>query len=236
MWQFAEAVTGPRRRLPELGIPVTGGNVCFYNQTGDVAIHPTPVVGVLGVLDDVARRTPSGWRDGRPGHLPAGHHPRRAGRSASGRTSCTATSAACRRRSTWRPSSCSARSWSTPPATAWSTPRTTCPTAAWPSRWPRLPALRRRRPGLARRAVRARRHRRVHRAVQRVHGPRHRVGAALGGGAVHRHVHRPRRRCTCGSASSTTRPTASTSRASSRCRSPTCARPTPRTLRAVFGG
>src|SRR6185312_1293874 len=39
----------------------TGGNVSFYNQTADVAIHPTPVVGVLGVLDDVARRVPSGW-------------------------------------------------------------------------------------------------------------------------------------------------------------------------------
>jgi phosphoribosylformylglycinamidine synthase len=46
-----------------LGIPVTGGNVSFYNQTGDVAIHPTPVVGVLGVIDDVARRIPSGWQD-----------------------------------------------------------------------------------------------------------------------------------------------------------------------------
>ncbi|MEN9971439.1 MAG: hypothetical protein RL146_740, partial [Actinomycetota bacterium] len=39
------------------------GNVSFYNQTGDVAIHPTPVVGVLGVIDDVARRIPSGWQD-----------------------------------------------------------------------------------------------------------------------------------------------------------------------------
>nr|MBA2324232.1 phosphoribosylformylglycinamidine synthase II [Pseudonocardiales bacterium] len=44
-----------------LGIPVTGGNVSFYNQTGDVAIHPTPVVGVLGVLDDVGMRIPSGF-------------------------------------------------------------------------------------------------------------------------------------------------------------------------------
>jgi phosphoribosylformylglycinamidine synthase len=44
-----------------LGIPVTGGNVSFYNQTGDVAIHPTPVVGVLGVLDDVRRRLPMGF-------------------------------------------------------------------------------------------------------------------------------------------------------------------------------
>jgi phosphoribosylformylglycinamidine synthase len=58
MWQFEQAVTGLADACLELGIPVTGGNVSFYNQTGDVAIHPTPVVGVLGVIDDVARRTP----------------------------------------------------------------------------------------------------------------------------------------------------------------------------------
>lgn len=58
MWQFSQAVTGLADGCLELGIPVTGGNVSFYNQTGDVAIHPTPVVGVLGVIDDVERRTP----------------------------------------------------------------------------------------------------------------------------------------------------------------------------------
>jgi phosphoribosylformylglycinamidine synthase len=62
MWQFSRAVDGLAQGCAELGIPVTGGNVSFYNQTGDVAIHPTPVIGVLGVIDDVARRTPSGWR------------------------------------------------------------------------------------------------------------------------------------------------------------------------------
>src|SRR4051812_21148542 len=62
MWQFERAVTGLADACAELGVPVTGGNVSFYNQTGDVSIHPTPVVGVLGVLDDVMRRTPSGWR------------------------------------------------------------------------------------------------------------------------------------------------------------------------------
>ena len=62
MWQFREAVKGIAEGCKALGIPVTGGNVSFYNQTGDVAIHPTPVIGVLGVMDDVARRTPSGWR------------------------------------------------------------------------------------------------------------------------------------------------------------------------------
>ena len=53
MWQFAEAVRGLADGCALLGTPVTGGNVSFYNQTGEAAIHPTPVVGVLGVLADV---------------------------------------------------------------------------------------------------------------------------------------------------------------------------------------
>ncbi len=61
MWQFAEAVRGLADGCQSLGIPVTGGNVSFYNQTGATAINPTPVVGVLGVLDDVTRRTPMGF-------------------------------------------------------------------------------------------------------------------------------------------------------------------------------
>jgi phosphoribosylformylglycinamidine synthase len=63
MWQFSQAVEGLADGCLELGIPVTGGNVSFYNQTGDVPIHPTPVVAVLGTIDDVARRVPSGWQD-----------------------------------------------------------------------------------------------------------------------------------------------------------------------------
>ena len=61
MWQFAEAIRGLVDGCLELGIPVTGGNVSFYNQTGETAILPTPVVGVLGVIDDVTRRTPGGF-------------------------------------------------------------------------------------------------------------------------------------------------------------------------------
>ena len=61
MWQFAEATRGLAEACLELGIPVTGGNVSFYNQTGATAINPTPVVGVLGVIDDVATRVPSGF-------------------------------------------------------------------------------------------------------------------------------------------------------------------------------
>jgi len=62
MWQFEQAVRGLADGCASLGIPVTGGNVSFYNQTGPVAIHPTPVVGVLGVIDDVSWRLSTGWR------------------------------------------------------------------------------------------------------------------------------------------------------------------------------
>ena len=60
MWQFAETVRGLADACLELGLPVTGGNVSFYNQTGSVAILPTPVIGVLGVIQDVRKRTPMG--------------------------------------------------------------------------------------------------------------------------------------------------------------------------------
>lgn len=63
MWQFAEATRGLADGCLELGTPVTGGNVSLYNQTGDMAIHPTPVVAVLGVIDDVDRRTPMAFRE-----------------------------------------------------------------------------------------------------------------------------------------------------------------------------
>ena len=63
MWQFTQALHGLADGCAVLGTPVTGGNVSFYNQTGTTAIHPTPVVGMLGVLSDVARRTPSSWRE-----------------------------------------------------------------------------------------------------------------------------------------------------------------------------
>ena len=56
MWQFREAVHGLADGCAELRIPVSGGNVSFYNQTGTEPILPTPVVGVLGVINDVAER------------------------------------------------------------------------------------------------------------------------------------------------------------------------------------
>ncbi|OYX04968.1 MAG: hypothetical protein B7Z15_17235 [Rhizobiales bacterium 32-66-8] len=61
MWQFAEAVLGLVDGCRELGVPVTGGNVSLYNQTATAPILPTPTVGVLGVIDDVATRLRSGF-------------------------------------------------------------------------------------------------------------------------------------------------------------------------------
>jgi phosphoribosylformylglycinamidine synthase II len=63
MWAFAQACRGLADGCRALGLPVTGGNVSFYNSTGTAAVLPTPVVGVLGVLDDVARRTSIGFRE-----------------------------------------------------------------------------------------------------------------------------------------------------------------------------
>jgi phosphoribosylformylglycinamidine synthase subunit PurL len=61
MWQFAEACRGLKDACAALGTPVTGGNVSLYNQTGETAILPTPVVAMLGVTADVTARVPSGF-------------------------------------------------------------------------------------------------------------------------------------------------------------------------------
>ncbi|WP_456697901.1 phosphoribosylformylglycinamidine synthase subunit PurL [Aeromicrobium sp. P5_D10] len=61
MWQFEQATHGLKDACAVLGIPVTGGNVSFYNQTGETPILPTPVVGVLGVIEDVRQRITQGF-------------------------------------------------------------------------------------------------------------------------------------------------------------------------------
>ena len=142
MWQFAEAVRGLADGCAALGVPVTGGNVSFYNQTGTAAIHPTPVVGVLGVHDDVRRRVglgfPAATDEG--GQEPCQYRPARPDRTGVRRLGLAhvrhATWAAARRRRTWTPNGgwppCSRRR----PRTGCWPPRTTCPTAGWPSRSP----------------------------------------------------------------------------------------------------
>jgi len=53
MWQFSQTIDGMTRACEELEIPITGGNVSFYNETLGEGIYPTPVLGVVGVLEDV---------------------------------------------------------------------------------------------------------------------------------------------------------------------------------------
>ena len=55
MWQFAQAVDGIAEACRALGIPITGGNVSLYNETDGQAIYPTPVLGVVGLLEDATR-------------------------------------------------------------------------------------------------------------------------------------------------------------------------------------
>jgi len=63
MWQFVQAIDGLVEGCQALGTPVTGGNVSFYNKTGETAILPTPTIGMLGVIDDVADRVHSGFAE-----------------------------------------------------------------------------------------------------------------------------------------------------------------------------
>jgi len=58
MWQFSEVVDGMSDACRALGLPVIGGNVSFYNESGGVDIHPTPVVGVVGLIDRLEDRIP----------------------------------------------------------------------------------------------------------------------------------------------------------------------------------
>jgi phosphoribosylformylglycinamidine synthase len=55
MWQFSETIDGLAEACTALGTPITGGNVSFYNETLGKSIYPTPVIGVLGILDDGSR-------------------------------------------------------------------------------------------------------------------------------------------------------------------------------------
>ena len=61
MGAFAAVIAGMAAACRALGTPITGGNVSFYNETEGRPVHPTPVVGVLGVLEDVAAAVPSGF-------------------------------------------------------------------------------------------------------------------------------------------------------------------------------
>ncbi len=62
MGQFEQAVTGLAEACRTFGIPVTGGNVSFYNDTEGLSIHPTPVLGIVGILDDIRKAVSPGFK------------------------------------------------------------------------------------------------------------------------------------------------------------------------------
>jgi phosphoribosylformylglycinamidine synthase len=63
MWQFSEVIDGLTVACTELGTPITGGNVSFYNETLGKSIYPTPVLGVLGVIEDASHVLKMAFRD-----------------------------------------------------------------------------------------------------------------------------------------------------------------------------
>jgi len=62
MWQFEQVVDGMAEACRTFGIPVTGGNVSFYNDTEGLSIHPTPVLGIVGILDDIRKAVSPGFK------------------------------------------------------------------------------------------------------------------------------------------------------------------------------
>src|SRR6201993_393887 len=63
MWQFSQAIDGIGEACTALGTPITGGNVSFYNETLGKSIYPTPVIGILGVLDDASKTLKIAFRN-----------------------------------------------------------------------------------------------------------------------------------------------------------------------------
>ena len=134
MWQFAEAVEGIGDACRALDVPIIGGNVSLYNETDGNAIYPTPIIGVVGLLEHadrvVGRRFQACGR--RRSSCSARARRARRQRVPEGRRTTGARRAACARSrgASGRCRICSSR-WQT---SGWSGRRTTAPTAAWPWR------------------------------------------------------------------------------------------------------
>lgn len=62
MWYFTEVIDGMKEACEKLGTPITGGNVSFYNETFGKGIYPTPVIGMVGVVEDLSHLTPMGFQ------------------------------------------------------------------------------------------------------------------------------------------------------------------------------
>ena len=63
MWQFSQAIDGLGEACTALGTPITGGNVSFYNETLGKSIYPTPIIGILGILDDASKALKIAFRN-----------------------------------------------------------------------------------------------------------------------------------------------------------------------------
>ena len=63
MWQFSQVIDGITKACEELEIPITGGNVSFYNETLGEGIYPTPVLGIVGILEDVHKAVRPDFRE-----------------------------------------------------------------------------------------------------------------------------------------------------------------------------
>src|SRR5690606_34389521 len=66
-WQFEQAVVGIAEAARAFGTPVISGNVSFYNESKAGAIHPTPIIGMVGLIDKVDRHVTLGFK--RPGDM-----------------------------------------------------------------------------------------------------------------------------------------------------------------------
>jgi phosphoribosylformylglycinamidine synthase subunit PurL len=62
MWQFSKVIDGITKACEELDVPITGGNVSFYNETLGEGIYPTPVIGIVGILEDVHKAVSPDFR------------------------------------------------------------------------------------------------------------------------------------------------------------------------------
>ena len=65
MAQLSAAIDGIAEACTALGTPITGGNVSLYNETRGEGIYPTPVLGIVGILDDVTKAVPARFPDAR---------------------------------------------------------------------------------------------------------------------------------------------------------------------------
>ena len=89
MWQLVEAIEGIAEACRALNVPITGGNVSLYNETNGEAIYPTPILGVVGVLDDASKVVARAFRRRRRRCRAARRRLRRARRERISEECCT---------------------------------------------------------------------------------------------------------------------------------------------------